>query len=82
MLNPHYLEHLYHRLGCPAWFWPLVFAVLLVLILVGSSVATDPVQTYTPQPQAKPANLRGAPRDVRKAAEKEFEATQQMEPTK
>jgi hypothetical protein len=36
-MNPHYLEELYQRMGRPAWFWPVVWGVLLVLIIVGGS---------------------------------------------
>lgn len=29
-MNAHLLEALHHRLGRPAWFWPLVLTVLFV----------------------------------------------------
>lgn len=38
-MNPFLLERLYVRLGRPAWFWPAVAALLLVLWIVGSSIA-------------------------------------------
>lgn len=38
-MNPYLLENLYDRLGQPRWFWPAVLALLLVLIVAGSSVA-------------------------------------------
>lgn len=31
-MNPHALETLYHRLGQPAWFWPLVLGFLFVVL--------------------------------------------------
>lgn len=37
-MNPYYLERLYERLGRPEWFWPAVWGLLFVLMLVGSSV--------------------------------------------
>lgn len=38
-MSPHLLEDLYVRLGRPRWFWPAVFAVLLLLLVLGSSVS-------------------------------------------
>jgi hypothetical protein len=40
-MSPYLLENLYHRLGCPRWFWPCVFALLTVLIVIGSSVSPE-----------------------------------------
>lgn len=36
-MSPHALENLYVSLGRPAWFWPVVMAMLLALLLLGSS---------------------------------------------
>ena len=35
-MNPHALEALAQRLGNPPWFWPLVWAVLFGLLVLGS----------------------------------------------
>ena len=35
-MNPHALEALDHKLGNPPWFWPLVWAVLFGLLVLGS----------------------------------------------
>ena len=35
-MSPHALEDLYHRLGQPKWFWPLVWAILAALLVLGS----------------------------------------------
>lgn len=40
-MNPHGLEMLYVALGRPAWFWPVVMVVLLVLWAVGSSISPE-----------------------------------------
>jgi hypothetical protein len=40
-MNPHGLEQLYERLGRPRWFWPVVFAALFALIIVGSSAGGE-----------------------------------------
>lgn len=40
-MSPYLLENLYHRLGCPAWFWPSVMALLMALIVLGSSVSPE-----------------------------------------
>jgi len=29
-MNPHLLEAQHRRLGSPAWFWPVVLAVLFI----------------------------------------------------
>ncbi len=39
--SPYLLERLYHRLGSPGWYWPTVLVLLLVLIVLGSSVAPE-----------------------------------------
>ncbi len=39
--SPYLLERLYHHLGAPGWYWPTVLALLLVLIVLGSSVAPE-----------------------------------------
>ena len=36
-MTPYMLEALYHRLGQPAWFWPLVMAVLIALMCLGGN---------------------------------------------
>lgn len=37
--NPHALEALYHRLGCPAWFWPAVLSLIFVVLpLIGGAL--------------------------------------------
>jgi hypothetical protein len=38
-MNPYYLEQLYQRLGRPRWFWPLVFVVLFLGLILAGSVA-------------------------------------------
>lgn len=40
-MSPYLLERLYFRLGQPAWFWPAVMVLLLVLIVVGSSCSPE-----------------------------------------
>lgn len=40
-MSPYLLENLYHRLGCPRWFWLCVFTLLTVLIVIGSSVSPE-----------------------------------------
>lgn len=40
-MSPYLLENLYVRLGRPAWFWPAVMVLLLVLWIVGSSVSPE-----------------------------------------
>lgn len=40
-MSPYLLERLYFRLGQPAWFWPAVMVLLLVLWIVGSSVSPE-----------------------------------------
>jgi len=40
MPSPHALESLYIALGRPAWFWPLVFTLLLIGIVLGSSFSS------------------------------------------
>lgn len=42
-MSPYALENLYVRLGCPAWYWPAVFALLFALLVLGSSV-TETIQ--------------------------------------
>lgn len=40
-MSPYLLENLYEHLGRPRWFWPVVMAALLVLIVIGSSVSPE-----------------------------------------
>ena len=37
-MNPNFLEQIYHDLGNPRWFWPLVLFAIFVLIVLGSSL--------------------------------------------
>ena len=39
-MTPYALETLYRRLGRPAWFWPLVFAILLALFGIAGTFDT------------------------------------------
>lgn len=36
-MSPHLLEDLYHQWGQPAWFWPGVMGVMLLLFVLGSA---------------------------------------------
>lgn len=40
-MNGHLLEDLYNYLGQPVWFWPTVFAILLLVIVAGASVSEE-----------------------------------------
>lgn len=40
-MSPYLLENLYHRLGRPRWFWPCVMALMLALVVAGSSVSPE-----------------------------------------
>lgn len=40
-MSPHALESLYDALGRPAWFWPVVFTLLLILLVLGSSLSPE-----------------------------------------
>jgi hypothetical protein len=38
-MNPYYLEGLYQRLGRPRWFWPVVFFILFLGLVLAGSIA-------------------------------------------
>ena len=35
-MSPYALENLYDHLHRPAWFWPLIWAILLAMFMAGS----------------------------------------------
>lgn len=37
--NPYAIEELYERLGRPAWFWPLFWAILALVLILGASAS-------------------------------------------
>lgn len=41
-MSPYILERVYERIGRPAWFWPVIWGVLFVLMIVGGSIGSEP----------------------------------------
>ncbi|MCW5648375.1 MAG: hypothetical protein KIS62_01380 [Ramlibacter sp.] len=57
-MSPHALEALYDRLGRPAWFWPVVGALLAGLLLLGSASTPGDAQAGGLVPEEVGLTLR------------------------